>query len=365
MAENSYDLVVLGSGTGGYSAAIRAAGLGLKVAVVEKEDRCGGTCLNWGCIPTKALLHAAEVMDGVHEASERWGIKATVESIDYSATVANREDIVTKNVKGLEGHLKKDGIAIVRGRGRVTGPRTVQVEGTGELTASRALVLATGSQPRSIPGPGDRRRAGDQLRPRPEARLPAQVGDRARRRGGRGRVRLVLAVHGGRGDHRRGPARPGPAGGRRQPARAGPGVQEARHHLDGRDQAGGHQGHRRAGHGDGDRRQGQDLGGVGRAAAGRHRPRPGHQRPRLRGHRGQAGPRLRGPQELGHPGDRRRGRVRGRRPAAAAGAGPGPRLLRRGLPDRRDGRRPAARRRSTTPASPGSPSPPPRWRRSA
>src|ERR687895_667549 len=152
MAENSYDLVVLGSGTGGYSAAIRAAGLGLKVAVVEKEDRCGGTCLNWGCIPTKALLHAAEVMDGVHEASERWGIKATVESVDYSATVANREDIVTKNVKGLESHLKKDGIAIIRGRGRVTGPRTVQVEGTGELTAERALVLATGSQPRSIPG---------------------------------------------------------------------------------------------------------------------------------------------------------------------------------------------------------------------
>src|SRR5512132_500683 len=152
MAENSYDLVVLGSGTGGYSAAIRAAGLGLKVAVVEKEDRCGGTCLNRGCIPTKALLHAAELMDGVHEASERWGIKATVESIDYSATVANREDIVTKNVKGLESHLKKDGIAIVRGRGRVTGPRTVQVEGTGELTASRALGLATGCQPRSIPG---------------------------------------------------------------------------------------------------------------------------------------------------------------------------------------------------------------------
>ena len=131
MAENSYDLVVLGSGTGGYSAAIRAAGLGLKVALVEKDDRCGGTCLNRGCIPTKALLHAAEVMDGVHEASERWGIKATVESIDYSATVANREDIVTKNVKGLEGHLKKDGIAIVRGRGRVTGPGPSRSRGPG------------------------------------------------------------------------------------------------------------------------------------------------------------------------------------------------------------------------------------------
>jgi dihydrolipoyl dehydrogenase len=152
MAENSYDLVVLGSGTGGYSTAIRGAGLGLKVALVEKEDRCGGTCLNWGCIPTKALLHAAEVMDGVHEAAERWGIKATVEAIDYSATVANREDIVTKNVKGLEGHLRKDGIAILRGRGRVTGPRQVEVEGVGQVTAGRALVLASGSQPKSIPG---------------------------------------------------------------------------------------------------------------------------------------------------------------------------------------------------------------------
>jgi dihydrolipoamide dehydrogenase len=152
MAENSYDLVILGSGTGGYSAAIRAANLGLKVGLIEKDDRCGGTCLNRGCIPTKALLHAAEVMDGVHEASERWGIKATVDSIDYSATVANREDIVTKNVKGLEGHLKKDGVAILRGKGRVTGPRAVQVEGVGEVTATRAMVLATGSQPKSIPG---------------------------------------------------------------------------------------------------------------------------------------------------------------------------------------------------------------------
>jgi dihydrolipoyl dehydrogenase len=152
MAENSYDLVILGSGTGGYSTAIRGAGLGLKVGLIEEEDRCGGTCLLRGCIPTKALLHAAEVMDGVHEASERWGIKTTVESIDYSATVANREDIVTKNVKGLEGHLKKDGIDIIRGRGRVTGPRQVEVEGVGQVTAGRALVLASGSQPKSIPG---------------------------------------------------------------------------------------------------------------------------------------------------------------------------------------------------------------------
>jgi dihydrolipoamide dehydrogenase len=151
MASNSYDLVILGSGTGGYSAALRAANLGLTVGLVEKEDRCGGTCLNWGCIPTKALLHAAELADGAREA-ERWGVKATVESIDYAATVASRDDIVTKNVKGLEGHLKKEKVDILRGRGRVTGPRQLEVEGVGQVTASRALVLASGSTPRSIPG---------------------------------------------------------------------------------------------------------------------------------------------------------------------------------------------------------------------
>ena len=152
MASNSYDLAILGSGTGGYSAALRAAGLGLKVALVEKDDRCGGTCLIRGCIPTKALLHAAELMDGTHEAAERWGIKATVESVDYSATVANREDIVSKNVKGLEGHLKKEKVDVLRGRAGVTGPRQLEVEGVGQVTAGRAMVLASGSTPKSIPG---------------------------------------------------------------------------------------------------------------------------------------------------------------------------------------------------------------------
>jgi dihydrolipoamide dehydrogenase len=151
VASNSYDLVILGGGTGGYSAALRGANLGLSVALVEKA-KVGGTCLHWGCIPTKALLHAAELMDGVQEAAERWGIKATVESVDYSATVANRDDIVTKNFKGLQGHLKKAKVAVLQGSGRVTGPKTVTVEGAGEVTAERALVLASGSVPKSIPG---------------------------------------------------------------------------------------------------------------------------------------------------------------------------------------------------------------------
>jgi dihydrolipoamide dehydrogenase len=151
VASNSYDLVILGGGTGGYSAALRGASLGLTVALIEK-DKVGGTCLHRGCIPTKALLHAAELMDGVHEAAERWGIKATVEAIDYSATVANRDDIVNRNVKGLEAHLKKEKVDVLRGAGRLTGPRTLEVDGVGEVRADRAVVLASGSVPKSIPG---------------------------------------------------------------------------------------------------------------------------------------------------------------------------------------------------------------------
>ena len=151
MASNSYDLVILGGGTGGYSAALRGASLGLTVALIEK-DKVGGTCLHRGCIPTKALLHAAELMDGVHEAAERWGIKTTVEAIDYSATVANRDDIVGRNVKGLEAHLKKEKVDVLRGAGRLTGPRTLEVDGVGEVRADRAVVLASGSVPKSIPG---------------------------------------------------------------------------------------------------------------------------------------------------------------------------------------------------------------------
>ncbi len=146
MARTSYDLVVLGGGTGGYSTALRAAGLGLSVALVER-DKVGGTCLHRGCIPTKALLHVAELMDGIHEAAGRWGVKASVDGVDFSATVANRDDIVRRNFQGLQAHLARLKVDTVTGQGRLTAPDTVTVEGVSELRAARAAVLATGSAP--------------------------------------------------------------------------------------------------------------------------------------------------------------------------------------------------------------------------
>jgi dihydrolipoamide dehydrogenase len=150
-SNNTYDVVVLGGGTGGYSTALRAAGLGLSVALIEK-DKVGGTCLHRGCIPTKALLHVAELMEGMREATERWGVKATVEGVDYSATVANREDIVGKNFKGLQGHLKKEKVETIAGNGHLTSPRSLEVEGLGTIEATKGVVLATGSVPKALPG---------------------------------------------------------------------------------------------------------------------------------------------------------------------------------------------------------------------
>ncbi|MFF8904597.1 dihydrolipoyl dehydrogenase [Streptomyces olivaceoviridis] len=156
---NTSDVIVIGGGTGGYSTALRAAGLGLDVTLVER-DKVGGTCLHRGCIPSKAMLHAAELVDGIAEARERWGVKATVDSVDWGALVATRDDIVARNHKGIEAHLAHAGVRVVRGSARLTGARTVRVESAGtesapgvrDLTARRALVLATGSRPRTLPG---------------------------------------------------------------------------------------------------------------------------------------------------------------------------------------------------------------------
>ncbi|WP_030803633.1 dihydrolipoyl dehydrogenase [Streptomyces sp. NRRL S-337] len=145
------DVIVIGGGTGGYSTALRAAALGLRVVLAER-DLIGGTCLHRGCIPSKAMLHAAELVDGIAEARERWGVKASVDALDWPALVATRDGIVSRNHQGVEGHLRTAGVRVLRGTARLTGPRTVHVEGAGEFTAGRGIVLATGSRPRLLPG---------------------------------------------------------------------------------------------------------------------------------------------------------------------------------------------------------------------
>ncbi|MDT0399993.1 FAD-dependent oxidoreductase, partial [Streptomyces edwardsiae] len=138
-------------GTGGYSAALRAAALGLEVVLAER-DLVGGTCLHRGCVPSKAMLHAAELVDGIAEARERWGVKASLESVDWASLVATRNDIVTRNHRGVEGRLAQAGVRIVRGSAGLTGPRSARIDGYGEVVARRGVVLATGSRPRMLPG---------------------------------------------------------------------------------------------------------------------------------------------------------------------------------------------------------------------
>ncbi|CAL9560932.1 Dihydrolipoyl dehydrogenase [Streptomyces sp. enrichment culture] len=155
---NTPDVIVIGGGTGGYSTALRAAALGLDVVLVER-DKVGGTCLHRGCVPSKAMLHAAELVDGIAEARERWGVRATLDSVDWAALVATRDDIVGRNHKGVEAHLSHAGVRVVRGSARLTGPRSVRVDagdggngGGDDFTARRGIVLATGSRPRALPG---------------------------------------------------------------------------------------------------------------------------------------------------------------------------------------------------------------------
>jgi dihydrolipoamide dehydrogenase len=149
VAGGTYDLVVLGGGSGGYAAALRAAELGLTVALVER-DKVGGTCLHRGCIPTKALLHAGEVADSARE-SAAFGVNATFEGIDVPKVHAYKDKVVDKLYKGLAGLIKSRKIEVVNGTGKLTSATTVDVDGT-TLTATKAVVLATGSVPKSLPG---------------------------------------------------------------------------------------------------------------------------------------------------------------------------------------------------------------------
>jgi len=144
----TFDIVILGAGSGGYAAAIRAAELDLSVALVDKAE-LGGTCLHRGCIPTKALLHAAEIADQTRE-SEQFGIKADLVGIDMAGVNAYKDAVVGRLYKGLQGLLKNDKITVVAGEGKLVAKDTVEVNG--QRYTGRNIILASGSYSRSLPG---------------------------------------------------------------------------------------------------------------------------------------------------------------------------------------------------------------------
>jgi dihydrolipoamide dehydrogenase len=148
MAETSYDCIVIGSGPGGYVAAIRAAQLGKKTAVVER-DKVGGRCLNYACIPAKAVLRSADLLTEIRE-SEEYGLKVASVEVDYAAIQARREKVVSTLTSGVGGLFKKNGIDLIEGEGTLTADGDVSVGG--ETIGAQTVILATGSIPRAIGG---------------------------------------------------------------------------------------------------------------------------------------------------------------------------------------------------------------------
>lgn len=148
MTDTNVDLVVLGGGSGGYAAALRAAELGMSVALIEKE-KLGGTCLHWGCVPAKTLLHAAEVADEAREGASI-GVKSTFDGIDTTALLKYKDGVITRLYKGLQGLIKSRGIKVVEGTGKFVGPNTVVVGN--DRYIGKDVILATGSYSRSLPG---------------------------------------------------------------------------------------------------------------------------------------------------------------------------------------------------------------------
>ncbi|MFM8747811.1 MAG: FAD-dependent oxidoreductase, partial [Aestuariivirga sp.] len=145
----AFDLVIIGTGPGGYVCAIRAAQLGMKVAVVEKRASHGGTCLNVGCIPSKALLHASELYAESKHGFARMGIKAET-ALDFPRMMAFKQEAIDGNTKGIDFLLKKNKIAVYRGTGAIAAPGKVTVGG--ETLEAKHIVIATGSESAKLKG---------------------------------------------------------------------------------------------------------------------------------------------------------------------------------------------------------------------
>jgi dihydrolipoamide dehydrogenase len=151
----SYDLVVIGAGPGGYVAAIRAAQLGMKVACVEKEPALGGTCLRIGCIPSKALLDSSELFEKAREGLEVHGVKASAVELDLAAMMRRKDKVVKGLTGGVASLFKKNGIKHVRGAARVAGAGTVTISAPEAVTlGAKWILIATGSEPTPLPGVG-------------------------------------------------------------------------------------------------------------------------------------------------------------------------------------------------------------------
>src|SRR5512140_526831 len=144
----SYDLVVIGTGPGGYVCAVRAAQLGMKVAVVEKDATLGGTCLNVGCMPSKALLHASELFEEAGHSFAKMGIKVPAPEIDLPAMMNFKQQGIDGNVKGVEFLMKKNKIDVRVGKGKILGTGKLQVtaaDGATQTVETKNIVIATGS----------------------------------------------------------------------------------------------------------------------------------------------------------------------------------------------------------------------------
>ena len=149
-----YDIAIVGSGPGGYVAAIRAAQVGMRAALVEKEPTLGGTCLNWGCIPTKVLLRGAELAGGIG-AMKQYGVTVKEHAFDWSALQRRKKAVVAKNTKGIEYLLKKNGVDVIRGAGKIASPGRIAVTpagGEARTIEAKHIVAATGSRIATIPG---------------------------------------------------------------------------------------------------------------------------------------------------------------------------------------------------------------------
>jgi len=151
LADTIFDVVVLGGGPAGYTCAIRAAQYGLKVALIDANDRLGGTCLLWGCIPTKAMLFSAELWDHLKHA-DRYGIDVNPPKLNWKNVLARKDDVITRHTKGLDFLMKKNKITTFKGFGKLTGPakdgvHTIDIklsDGKPETVKAKKVVLATG-----------------------------------------------------------------------------------------------------------------------------------------------------------------------------------------------------------------------------